>query len=360
MENSQTNTYSALGLMSGTSLDGLDIAYVEFQHIQGKWQYRLGPCTTLAYSEKWRNDLGQAIHLSGLELTRLHHRLGAYFGELAQQFIQEHQVSPQWIGSHGHTVFHQPKEGFTLQIGDPYALLVVTRIPVVADFRSLDVALGGQGAPLVPIGDELLFGQYGACINLGGIANISWSKQDTRLAFDIAPANMLLNHIIQPLGLLYDNQGQLAQKGQVNEALFEALNRLAYYQEAYPKSLGVEWFQQMVLPLLAQYPDTVENHLCTACHHIAYQIGQVLDKESIQGEILLTGGGAFHSYLVSLFSQYWPKGCRPVVPEAELINYKEALVFAFLAVLHQTGNINVWKSVTGAQADSRSGILYSL
>ena len=360
MENNQTKTYTALGLMSGTSLDGLDIAHATFQYSEGRWEFSLGPCSTLPYSDKWREQLRQAIHLSGLELTRLHHRLGAYFGGLAQDFIHSHQLSPQWIGSHGHTVFHQPKEGFTLQIGDPYAILMATRLPVVADFRSLDVALGGQGAPLVPVGDELLFGQYGACINLGGIANISWSRQGTRLAFDMAPANMLLNHIIQPLGLLYDNQGELAKKGQINEALLEALNRLAYYQEAYPKSLGLEWFQQELLPVLAQYPDTLENHLCTACHHIAYQIGQVLSQEGIGGEILLTGGGAFHSYLVSLFSQYWPQACTPVVPDAALINYKEALIFAFLAVLHQTENINVWKSVTGAQADSRSGILYSL
>lgn len=343
-----------LGLMSGTSLDGVDLALCE---IEGN-DYRVLAADTVPYPAEWHARLSTLEQASALEYAKANVELGYYFGQIINKFININNASVDAIASHGHTIFHQPAGGLTTQIGDGDAIAAETGLPVVSSFRTLDVALGGQGAPLVPIGDELLFGGYDACLNLGGIANISYRAEGKRVAFDICPCNMVLNRLARRLGLDYDPDGVYARRGVVCEGLKTRLDALDYYRQAPPKSLGKEWVMAECWPLVEAEQGTVEDLLATVTNHIAGQIADVVRRQGIR-RLLVTGGGAFNRYLLECVSKIEPS-VEVIVPDKLIVNYKEAIVFAFLGYLRLTGRVNTLASVTGARCDSIGGVVSGL
>lgn len=353
----KSNLYKGIGIMSGTSLDGLDIAYSEYHLKDDEWSFSSGPAKTIAYPEEIKSKLEGSMGLSGEELSELDSSYGLWIGEQVNQFIRKHKLSPDFIASHGHTVFHQPENKYTLQIGDGNGIHAVTDIPVVFNFRKLDIALGGQGAPLVPVGDALLFNTYDYCLNLGGIANISRVDGKDAVAYDICAANMVLNYLARRNGNDYDADGQAAAKGEMIGELLRELNELDFYTKKGPKSLGYEHVSQQVFPLLSE-EYVVDDLLHTYAHHIAEKVSNSLEElEGKKGQnMLVTGGGARNKYLIKLLRDY----CKPVkvdLPKAEIIDYKEAIVFGFLGLLRILGEANVWSHVTGASRDSCSGVI---
>lgn len=354
------NSALVIGLMSGTSLDGLDICACEFENNGLSVNYRIYHAETISYSEEWKQKLDLANQLPGVELIKLNHQLGDFFGTIVLDFLQRNQLKPTLISSHGHTVFHQPQNGFTLQIGSGANIAAITGIDTVCDFRTKDIALGGQGAPLVPIGDQYLFSNYEACLNLGGIANISFIKEEKRVAFDICPVNMALNFYAEKLNLSYDNKGQIAATGKVIEDLLRQLNHLSFYIETGPKSLGKEWFEKFFMPVLSGYD--IENNseiadiLCTLVEHISIQLSRVFKAGNIKGPVLVTGGGALNDFLVSRIIAN--TNTEIFIPEADVINYKEAIIFALLGWLYSENKTNILSSATGASKDSIGGALY--
>lgn len=342
----------AIGLMSGTSLDGLDICLAEFEK-QDQWTFQILKAETLPYSEDWENKLRNSIHLSAEDLLELHSEYGFYLGQQVREFIDKNKLENiNLIASHGHTVFHQPKKKFTLQIGDGRAIKIETGLPVIYDFRSQDVLMKGNGAPLVPIGDELLFPQYDACLNLGGFSNISMKSDEKRIAFDIAPVNIVLNYLAKKLQKNFDENGELAEKGKINETLLDQLNALEFYQQPHPKSLGIEWCNEHIFPALKNI-ETLDA-LATFTEHTAQQIANIINEYNIK-DILITGGGAYNSFLIEKIRAKTISDV--IIPEKEIINYKEALIFAFMGVLRMNNEINVLSSATGSSADHCSGIM---
>lgn len=362
-----------LGLMSGTSLDGVDLALCDLND----GGYHVLAAETVPYSAEWRQRLSTLENATALEYAMAHVELGHFYGQIINKFLKDKE-RPEAIASHGHTIFHQPHLGLTTQIGDPDAIAAATGIQVVGNFRTLDVALGGQGAPLVPIGDELLFPHYDACLNLGGIANISYRSEVggrryvvggrryevggrrseaalKRVAFDICPCNMALNRLAARLGQPYDPEGSIARRGVFNERLSKTLENIEYYSVAPPKSLGKEWFLSDFWPLVSAAGLPIEDLLCTVTHHIARQISHVVLHQNI-ASMLITGGGAHNAYLVELLSALLPS-VEITVPDNLTINYKEAIVFAFLGYLRLTSQINTLASVTGARCDSIGGTI---
>jgi len=344
--------------MSGTSMDGLDVAYATFRHDRGAWTFALGPCQTVPYSPAWQQKLGAAPTLSGLELSHLNVALGQWMGQTVQDFVGRFGVRPDFVASHGHTVFHDPAAGLTLQIGQGQALARAAGLPVVANFREQDVALGGQGAPLVPVGDALLFDPYEACLNLGGIANISLKQAAAPIkAFDIGACNLVLNRLAGQLGHAYDAGGRLAASGQVMHDLLEALNQLPYYALEGPKSLGQEWVEQHLWPVLAGVSASPQDLLATYVEHLAGQIARSVRSVTKVKQLLVTGGGAHNTFLIKRLKANI--NAQVVVPGTDVVDYKEALIFAFLGVLRLRGLPNIWCSVTGAQQDHCSGQVYA-
>lgn len=351
------SAYTCIGLMSGTSLDGLDICLCQFKKIENnKWNHTIIKATTLPYPSEIRERLKTAPCLSGEELTLLDYEYGHWLGKAGAEFIKETSATPLFMASHGHTVFHNPSNGYTLQIGKGSAIATEIGIPCISDFRSSDVCNGGQGAPLVPIGDKLLFPEYDICINLGGIANLSFDNAlEERIAYDIGPCNMLLNHLAGLIGKEFDKNGEIGNSGNLITTLLNQLNDLEYYKLSNPKSLGREWFEQIVLPLILQYQSPVEDKLRTAYEHIAQQIA--LSTNAIDGiKILITGGGAKNKFLVDLIKQKSTKSV--VIPDTQTIDFKEALIFAFLGVLYIERQHGALASVTGAKTSSICGCLY--
>lgn len=349
--------------MSGTSLDGLDMALCDMRD-DG---FSLLAAATVPNTDAWRRRLSSLEEASALEYAKANVELGHYFGLQINAFLDGKAVRPQLVASHGHTIFHQPCSlgldgntpyGLTTQIGDGDAIAAVTGLPVVSNFRTLDVALGGQGAPLVPIGDELLFPQYDACLNFGGIANISYRDGSKRVAFDISPCNMALNRLALRLGLAYDPEGSNARRGHSHSCLMARLNDLSYYAEPGPKSLGKEWFVSQFWPLVEAAALSPEDALATVTSHVALQIARVLERQRIK-TLLVTGGGAFNSYLLELVGQYCPT-VTITVPDVDIINYKEAIIFALLGYLRVNGRVNTLASVTGARRNSIGGTLSGL
>ncbi|MCB2219389.1 MAG: anhydro-N-acetylmuramic acid kinase [Bacteroidetes bacterium] len=346
--------YTAIGIMSGTSMDGVDLACCRFWLKKERWYFTIDAAQTIPYSTEWVKLLNHLFHEDGNKLTKTDYEFGLYLGHLVKQFMHEHNLKPDFIASHGHTIFHQPDQGYTLQIGNGNSIAAVTDLPIIYDFRSLDVALGGQGAPLVPIGDQLLFPSFDFCLNLGGFANISFELNGKRQAYDICPVNIVLNHLSQQIGLNFDPQGENAAKGQINQKMLDQLNGLDYYQKPFPKSLGREWVEDKVHPILNNSYIPVENKLATFSKHVAHQIGKALLKKP-KGRLMVTGGGALNSFLVNLLKEHTELEVH--IPDEELIHYKEAMIFAFLGTLRWTNKINCLSSVTGASRDSSSGII---
>ena len=350
-------SYTVIGVMSGTSLDGVDLAHIQFAITEGKWTYKIGVCETVSYEPTWLNKLRTAVDFSEDDLAQLNADYTQLLAQIITAFIQKHQLTElDAVCSHGHTILHQPHNGFTLQIGNLPELAALVGETVVCDFRVQDVQLGGQGAPLVPIGDRLLFAAYDYCLNLGGFSNVSFEQDGQRIAFDISPVNTVLNFYANQLGLAYDDAGSIARSGSCNEGLFTALNALDYYQKPYPKSLGFEYVKTVVLPLLESYPIALEDKLHTFTEHIAYQTGVALPNP--QGKMLVTGGGAYNRYLMERMEQYLP-ALELIVPEVKTLEFKEALIFGLLGVLKLRNEINVLCSVTGASHDHSSGMIYT-
>lgn len=331
-----------IGLMSGTSLDGIDVAYC---HITSPHECHLLAADTYPYTAAWEQRLRTLPQATAEEYALTDVALGHLFGQLVQRFRQEHPGEVDLIASHGHTVFHQPQHRLTAQIGCGDAIAAETQLPVAFNFRALDVALGGEGAPLVPIGDELLFGDYDACLNLGGIANISFREQGLRRAFDISPCNMAINHLAQRLGLKYDPEGHHASQGETDETLLHQMDALPYYSQSYPKSLGKEWFDAQFLPLLSTHVDT-HTLLRTVVQHIGHQVSSVVQQHQLHS-MLVTGGGAHNRFLMQQIRACCP-ACNVQVPATTIVDYKEAMVFALLGYLRVTHHQNVLPSVTGA------------
>jgi anhydro-N-acetylmuramic acid kinase len=345
--------------MSGTSLDGLDIAYCRFTKENDDWRFELLASESIDYDGEWLGRLKNAVQLTDDELVDLNLAYGSWLGTQTKAFINQNNISVGLIASHGHTVFHQPEKGITLQIGSGQQIANITRKRVVCDFRKKDVSLGGQGAPLVPIGDEYLFGRYAACLNLGGIANVSFRVGSERVAFDIGIANMLLNHLANQLGKPYDESGLLARSGKIDQGLLAELNNLAYYQRSYPKSTGFEWFLADVLPVFKNSDASIIDQLATAVEHAAIQMGKVLTNQITgPGDILVTGGGAQNKFLVERMKYYTPEHLQIIIPDRQLADFKEAIVFALMGVLRLRGEDNCLQSVTGASQNCSGGDIF--
>lgn len=367
--------YHIIGVMSGTSLDGIDIAEIEFQIVselqenpsvvknkeesqkpgEYKWEFKIVHAETIPYSVFWKKKLRNAINFSQEQLERLDFKYTEKLSEDIRGFINRNNVQEiDAICSHGHTVLHQPEKGFTLQIGNLPRLAKLISQTVVCDFRTQDVKLGGQGAPLVPIGDRLLFSEFDYCLNLGGFANISSENMGNRIAYDVCPANIVLNHFAEKLGKYYDEGGNLARKGILNLELLKKLSALSYYAEKPPKSLGLEWVNENIFSLLESFDDSSEDILCTFTEHIATQLSnQFIDNSSV----LVTGGGAYNSFLMERIQNL--SLSQIFIPSPEIIEYKEALIFGLLGVLKLRDEINCLSSVTGAENDHSSGHVYT-
>ena len=352
--------YKILGLMSGTSLDGLDLAYCHFRQEKGIWTYEILETKSISYGKKQQKELKNAIHLGAEALIQLHNQYGTWLGEEASGFIKTKELEVDYIASHGHTTHHRPELGFTLQIGSGQHLANLCEKPVSCDFRTNDIALGGQGAPLVPIGDQLLFSEYDFCLNLGGISNISFDVKGKRIAYDIGIANMILNYITRKIGLEYDNGGELASSGTINPAMLKKLNDLKYYLLPHPKSIGFEWFLEEVVPIVGHTIDSTENLLHTAVHHICEKIAQQIHQNTkVAGQrVLVTGGGALNTFLIQTLTKKLGTETQVIVPGKTIIDFKEAMIFAFMGALKIEKQMNVLSSVTGAKRNSSSGVLY--
>ncbi|MEZ5072599.1 MAG: anhydro-N-acetylmuramic acid kinase [Bacteroidales bacterium] len=350
-----TAVYTVTGLMSGSSLDGIDLCCVRFRLGPTGWSYRILAAETRAYPAQWTERLLSAASLSEPGRRELDNDLGLHYGQVLRDFHRENHLQTDWISSHGHTILHEPARGITFQAGNGQIMADATGCPVVHDFRSADVAQGGQGAPLVPIGDKLLFAGYYVCLNLGGFANISYDgPAGDRLAYDTGPANMPLNWVAQQAGMEYDEGGRLARQGKPDPELLNRLNDLAYYHLPPPKSLGREWFLDQMLPLIESWTGTREDLLATLTEHVAGHVARGI-RTAGASSVLATGGGAFNTYLMDRIRE--ETGLRIDLPDPLLIRFKEALVFAFLGVLRIRGEINCLKSVTGGRTDLSAGVL---
>ena len=347
--------YTVLGLMSGTSLDGVDLAVCSFRLTGDQWKYQLKSTRTMEYPPEWRRRLELAHTLDGWELTRLDRDYGSFLAGLVNRVVTESGIKPDLLASHGHTVFHRPGEGVSLQIGSGATIAANTGIRVVCDFRSSDVALGGHGAPMVPAGDRLLFAEYDACLNLGGFSNISFDREGKRIAFDICPVNTILNRYAERLGKPYDEGGNLARSGKPDPKLLNTLNSISYYTQPSPKTLSREWLEQTFYPLSDHAPLRETDRLSTCCHHIADQLANTLNANR-PDNVLVTGGGVLNTFLIELLKVR--TGTVLEIPGSDLVAYKEALIFAFLGLLRYLGLTNCFASVTGAGRDSVSGAVY--
>ncbi len=354
--------YLSLGIMSGTSLDGLDLALCEFRYersmkhtsddkTEGSWSFQILEARTVPYPRELALELRKAQKGSALNLIALHKRYGKFIAEKVNEFLVG-KSRPMLIASHGHTVFHYPDAGINFQIGDGAIIVSLTGLPVVCDFRSQDIALGGQGAPLVPAGDYFLFPGYNILLNLGGFSNVT--IRNRMIAFDISPVNYALNYFARQFGLEFDRDGQLGRKGKVYPPLLDQLNNLDYYSMEPPKSLSDHWFYNEFLQVLEAHKIDIMDKFATVYHHIAWQIASVVNQE--KGRVLVTGGGAKNKYLIELIRSQVKN--EVIIPDPLLVDFKEAMVFAFLGLLRWLGKENVFSSFTGAGRNSISGAVY--
>ena len=342
--------FNVIGLMSGTSLDGLDIAHCTFEFDGGKWSFDIAQCETLNYTENWRSALSGAANLPEAELRELDDSYGRFLGEQVARFTKQHAIHPDFISSHGHTVIHEPEKGITVQIGRGGILSNTCGFPVVNDFRTENVQAGGQGAPLVPVGDVLLFSEYSACLNLGGIANLSTVLNGRIHAYDIAICNLAFNYFASLEGGDFDEKGNLGRSGQLDENVLFELNNLEYFKMSAPKSLDASFFKHKMLPILNLDNRSIADCARTCYEHLAFQLGSSLHGN---GSVLVSGGGAYNTFLIELLENTYKVDM--VLAEKKLIDFKEALIFAFLGVLRVRGEVNCLASVTGAPIDMSTG-----
>lgn len=348
--------YNVIGVMSGTSLDGVDLAHIEFHFTNQKWTFEIFESETVGYEKNWINNLKLAVDYSQSELLKLNIDYTKLLASIIYNFIGKNNIGNlDAVCSHGHTILHQPEKGLTLQIGNLPEISNLIQQIIVCDFRVQDVKLGGQGAPLVPIGDRILFSEYDYCINLGGFSNVSFEENGIRIAFDISPVNTVLNNYANLLGLDYDDKGKISRTGNVNEDLLNHLNTLDFYRQKYPKSLGFEFVKEIVLPIIESYEIPVEDKLRTFTEHVALQIALAMPDKT--GQLLVTGGGAYNDFLMERIQFHLPE-MKIIIPSKKILEYKEALIFALLGILKLRGENNVLSSVTGAKTDHSSGEIY--
>ncbi len=349
------NSYKVLGIMSGTSLDGIDLAELVFQiSAAGNWTFKIGRAETIPYPSTWVAILKEAVNFSEGRLQTLNKDYTHYLAEVISEFSTRHSIKNlDSLCSHGHTILHQPEKGITLQIGNLPVLAEILQQTVVCDFRVQDVLLGGQGAPLVPVGDRLLFPEYEYCLNLGGFANSSFERDKKRIAYDICPVNIVLNELAEQLGKHYDDGGNIARNGTVDINLLDVLNTLQFYNMEPPKSLGLEWVKQFIFPIIKKTKISTEDAIATYTEHVAMQLARQFEEGS---SVLITGGGAYNSYLLERLKYH--KNISVVLPDAKLLEYKEALIFGLLGVLRLRNEVNCLASVTGAERDHSSGIIF--
>ena len=348
-----TNSINIIGLMSGTSVDGLDICYVSFDNNDPS-KYEIIDCETIDYDDNLKTKLKNVIEMDNDQIKQIDKEFGEFIGLNVLKFIKKNTLyKADLISSHGHTVFHEPKFNKTLQIGNGEIINKITKIKTVNNFREQDIQLGGQGAPLVPIGDKLLFDDYKYCLNLGGFTNISVKDSRTIYAYDICPLNTVLNHYANKLGYECDLGGKLSKKGVINIDLFNELNDLDYYKKSYPKSLGLEFVIENIFPITEKYKIKEVDILATYIEHASFQIKRNIDNGS---KVLLTGGGTFNNNLIKTLNH--DSKINFIVPDKTIINYKESLIFALLGYLKINGKVNCLRSVTGASNDHSSGDIY--
>lgn len=343
--------------MSGTSLDGLDLALCEIWRTDSTWDYKVLAAETIKYTPLWHDKLRDAHTLDALTFSLLDNEFGRFIGQQTRKFIERHKSNVDFISSHGHTVFHQPEKRLTVQIGNGASIAAESGITTINNFRVLDVALHGNGAPLVPIGDELLFSSYDYCLNLGGFANISFARMKKRIAYDICPVNLVLNVWAKKMGKNYDENGNLAHTGSLIPSLLNELNALPYYIQKPPKSLGREWVEQFVTPLLEPFAEFPQHVLRTLTEHITDQLAVSFICKS-KKNVLVTGGGAHNKYLIELLQS--KTNCKIIVPDKLTVDFKEAIIFAFLGVLRFRNEKNCLSSVTGARHDNIGGTTYTI
>jgi anhydro-N-acetylmuramic acid kinase len=342
-----------LGIMSGTSLDGIDLAACKFSNHHGKYSFEIMHAETIPYTHEDAGNLKNAFNLSGDKLIELHHQYGKLLGQKAKYFAQKYNLTIDYIASHGHTIFHQPNKEFTFQLGHGASIAAHAGISTICDFRTSDVAYGGQGAPLVPIGDQLLFHDFDYCLNLGGISNISYQENNQRCAFDIGICNMALNNLANQINLHFDNEGALAKSGSVDETLLQALLMNANMHHKNHQSLSFEWYQENTLHILEKNNITIANKLRTCCEFIALQIAQITKHNK---SILITGGGAKNTFLVQCIQRNTKANI--IIPDNSIVDFKEALIFAFLGYLRLMEKENVLTNVTGAKKAATAGAIY--
>ena len=369
--------YRVIGVMSGSSMDGLDMAYCVLSEVGGEWSCEIEAADSMSFSEDWKNKLLALTDFSAKELIQAHVDFGHYMGQRINAFIEknalEHKV--HYVASHGHTVFHEPtpvrgklQNGMTFQIGDGASIAAELELPVISDLRNMDVAFGGQGAPVVPIAEKLLWGGYDYFLNLGGIANISYhpnndDNHDVAWAYDVCPANRVLNSLLNTIDKEYDDKGALAASGTCDGILLQKLNELDYYNQPAPKSLANQFGLEKLLPLIQESGLELKHQVNTMVEHIAMQIGKACLSEgptdSDGKNMLISGGGAHNDYLLQRIDHYC--GLKKVTIEkadVQTLEYKEAVAMALMGALRWREEENVLSSVTGAKKNSIGGALW--
>ncbi len=354
--------YRVIGVMTGTSMDGVDVVYCHIS-FDNYWSYKIIKAACEPIPQEWKTRIRQLPQAVAFDLSKAHVDFGKFIGEKIKYFITKHQLQNKvdFVASHGQTIFHQPEKGVTVQIGDGAAISAVCDLPVVCNFRTMDVAYGGQGAPIVPIGDKSFFNEYEFCLNIGGITNISFKTEKEIFAYDTCPSNLVLNELAQIAGSDYDEDGEIARAGKINEQLLNELNGLEFYHKKFPKSLGVEFVNGIFLPVLLKYDIDVADKLRTVTEHIAMQVGKEVNyftkKFSLKkSKMLVTGGGAFNKFLIERIEEVSP--AKVVIPNDETVKFKEALVMALIGVLRFRNEVNVLSSVTGASKDTCGGEIF--
>jgi len=363
---SKGKKYHAIGLMSGSSLDGIDLALTTFEvETQPKGELRvlhweIEKSKTIPYPAQWVSDLQKAPEMSGLELSLLHSKLGNYFGQVVLEFSKETDSPIDYISSHGHTVFHYPQKKMTLQIGDGAAIAALTGIDVFDNFRLQDIAAGGEGAPLAPIVDAYLFPEIKYTLNLGGIANINIKTANGYLAYDLCGANQILNALSKEAGKEYDENGQIAAKGQIIPKLLRQANQWDYLRLAPPKSLDNRQVQNHTVRLFSSYPSPLEDRMFTAVHHIGYQIAASIHPHVgfVPEQLLITGGGALNTFLVSVIKEYLSPNIEIIKAPDSLINFKECVLMGLLGLLNIYQLPTTLPSVTGAKWKTVGGCFH--
>ncbi len=343
--------YRVLGIMSGTSLDGLDMALCNFKYLNQKWNFELISTHFIEYSNDWKEKLANLFYNNN-NINKIEIQYSEFISESVNNFIKKYNLEVDYISSHGHTIFHNPEKGITKQIGRGDIIFKKTNIPVAYNFREQDVKFGGQGAPLVPCGDVLLFSNYESCLNLGGFSNISFKKKNKVIAFDICPLNIVLNYLAEKKGFSFDKEGVFASKGKINLDLLKNLNSISYYKKSPPKSLGKEWLEKLFLSELNNYNLNTNDLLSTCVEHFSFQISNTFYRFNIKN-CLVSGGGVFNKFLMSQIIN--KTKTKLIVPSKKIVMFKEAIIFAFLGLLRFRDEVNCLSEITGSSVDHSSG-----